>query len=85
MRGRITRRGLPSRSTAGVTKGCRSVQATSNVHSQLSGLEDVVFNDCIKDDFTPECDSQVASGSASLPDPLFLGTEEQMLEREQNL
>ena len=40
-------------STAGVTRGSRSAQGTSNVYSQLSGLEDVVFNDFIKDDFIP--------------------------------
>jgi hypothetical protein len=39
---------------------------------QLSGLEDVVVNDFIKDDFIPEGDGQVASGSASLPDPVVL-------------
>ena len=44
----------------------------------------MVFNDFIKDDFIPECDGQVASGSASLPDPVDLDTEEQTLEREQN-
>ncbi len=44
----------------------------SNVYSQLSGLEDVFFNDFIKDDFIPEGDGQVASGSASLPDPVAL-------------
>ncbi len=44
----------------------------------------MVFNDFIKDDFIPEGHGQVASGSASLPDPVVLETEEQMLEREQN-
>jgi hypothetical protein len=44
----------------------------------------VVFNDFIKDDFIPEGDGQVASGSSSLPDPVDLDTEEQTLEREQN-
>jgi hypothetical protein len=39
----------------------------------------VVFND-----FIPEGDGQVAPGSASLPDPVALETEEQRLEREQN-
>ena len=62
----------------------RSAQTTSNVYSQLSGLEDVVFNDFIKDDFIPEGHGQVTSGSASLPDPVALETEEQTLEREQN-
>ncbi len=38
----------------------------------------------IQDDFIPEGDGQVASGSASLPDPVALGTEEQMLQRKQN-
>ena len=54
------------------------------VYSQLSGLEDVGFNDFIKDDCIPEGDGQVESGSASLPDPVVVETEEQMLEREQN-
>jgi hypothetical protein len=44
----------------------------------------VVFNDFIQDDFIPEGDGQVASGSASLPDPVALETEEQRLKREQN-
>jgi len=54
------------------------------VYSQLSGLQDVGFNDFIKDDFIQEGGGQVASGSASLPDPVALETEEQRLEREQN-
>ena len=57
---------------------------TRNVYSQLSGLEDAAFNDFIKDDFIPVGHGQVASGSASLPDPVALETEAQMLEREQN-
>ena len=57
---------------------------TRNVYFQLSGLEDAVFNDFIKDDFIPEGDGQVASGSASLPDAVALETEEQTLEREQD-
>jgi hypothetical protein len=45
----------------------------------------VGFNDFIKDDFIPGCgDGQVASGSASLPGPVALETEEQTLQREQN-
>jgi hypothetical protein len=47
----------------------------------------VVLNEFIEDDFIPEGDftsSQVESGSASLPDPVALETEEQTLEREQN-
>ena len=40
--------------------------------------------DFIKNDFIQEGDGQVASGSASLPDPVSLETEEQRLEREQN-
>ena len=39
-----------------------------NVYSQLSGLEGVVFNDFIKDDFIAEGHGQVTSGSESLPD-----------------
>jgi hypothetical protein len=44
----------------------------------------VVFNDFIKDDFIPEGDGQVASGSASLPDLVVFETEGQKLQREQN-
>ncbi len=44
----------------------------------------MVFNDFIKDDFIPEGGGQVGSGSVSLPDPVVLETEEEMLEREQN-
>ncbi len=73
-----------SRSSAGVTRPSRSAQGRSNVYSQLSGLEDVVFNDFIEDDFIPQGHGQVASGSASLPDPAVLETEEQRLERERN-
>jgi hypothetical protein len=54
------------------------------VYSQLSELEDVGFNDFIKDDFIPGGDGQVASGSVSLPDSLPLVTDEQRLGREQN-
>ena len=49
---------MPSSSSAGVTRPSRSAQGRSNVYSQLSGLEDVVFNDFIKDDFIPEGDGQ---------------------------
>ena len=34
----------------------------------------------IKDDLIPEGDGQVTSGSASLPDPVALKSEDQMLE-----
>jgi hypothetical protein len=54
------------------------------VYSQLSGREDVGFNDFLKDACIPEGDGQVSSGSVSLPDPIVLETEEKMLEREQN-
>ncbi len=43
------------------------------------------FKDFFKNDFIQEGDGQVASGSASLPDRVALETEEQMLEREQNV
>jgi len=62
----------------------RSDNATRNVYSQLSGLEDVGFNDFIKDHFIPEGQGQVESGFASLPDNVALETEEQTLEREKN-
>jgi hypothetical protein len=48
--------------------------ATRNVYSHLSGLEDVVFNDFIKDDFIPEGGGHVASASASIADPGALET-----------
>ncbi len=44
----------------------------------------MVASDFIKDDCIPEGDGQVASGSASLPDPVVVEAEEQMLEREQD-
>ena len=44
----------------------------------------MVFNDFIKDDFIQVGHGQVASGSASLPDPVDLETEEERLERGQN-
>ena len=55
-----------------------------NVYSEVSGLEDVSFNDFIKDDFIPEGHGQVTSDSASLPDSVALQTEEQTLKSEQN-
>ncbi len=42
----------------------------------------MVFNDFIQDDFIPEGDGQVLH--PSLPDPVALETEEQILKREQN-
>ncbi len=45
------------------------------------------FNDLIVDDYIPDGDGQVASGSATIPDPgedVALETEKQTLEREQN-
>jgi hypothetical protein len=56
---------MPSTRSAGVTRPSGTAQGRSKVSSQLSGLEDVVFNNFIKDCFIPEGDSQVASGSAS--------------------
>ena len=70
-------------STAGVSRGSRSAQGTLNSRD-LRMWSSCHFNDFIKDDFIPEGDGQVASGSAFLPEPLVLETEEHMLEREQN-
>ena len=70
---------VPSRGSQGA-----HVSRSAHIYSQLSGLEDVVFNDFIKDDCIPEGDGQIASGSASLPHFLVLETEDQILEREQN-
>ncbi len=53
----------------------RSAHATTNVYSQLWGLEDVGFHGFLRNDWIPEGDGQVASGSASLPDPVVLETE----------
>ncbi len=71
MCGRITRNGCSQGARAP-----RSAHVTRNVYCQLSELEDVVFNDFIRDDFIPEGDAQIAWGSASLPDPVALETEE---------
>jgi hypothetical protein len=46
--------GIPSRIITGVTRRRRNTQDRSNVYFQLSGLEDVVFNGFIKDDFIQE-------------------------------
>ena len=56
---------MPSRSSAGVTRPSKSAQGRSNVYSQLSGLEDVGFNDFIEDFSIPEGDGHVASGSVA--------------------
>jgi hypothetical protein len=57
-----------SRSSAGVTRSNRNAQpprCRSNAYSQLSGLEDVFFNDFIEDDsdFIPEGDRKRAEGA----------------------
>ncbi len=49
---------VPPRSSQGA-RAPRSAHATRNVYSQLSGLEDVVVNDFIHDDFIPEGDGHV--------------------------
>ena len=64
----------PSRGSQGACAH-RSAHVTRNVYSQLSGLEDLVFIDFIKDDCIPEVDGQVTPGSVSLPDPVVLETE----------
>ena len=74
---------VPSRGRQGA-RAPRSAHATMNVYSEVSGLEDVSFNDFIKDDFIPEGHGQVTSDSASLPDSVALQTEEQTLKSEQN-
>ena len=47
----LQKKRIPSRNSAVVTRPSRSAQGASNIYSQLSGLEDVVFNDFIKDDW----------------------------------
>jgi hypothetical protein len=69
MCGRITTKRVKSRGSQG-SRASRRDHETRNVYSQLSGLEDTVFNDFIKDNCIPGGDGQVASGSASLPDLL---------------
>ena len=59
------RKRMAVRSSTGATRPSRSAQGRSNVYSQLSGLEDVGFNDFIKDFFIPEGDGHVASGSVA--------------------
>ncbi len=65
---------IPSRSSASVNRPCDhrvgAHRQRVTVYSQLSGLEDVGFNDFIKNDCIPEGDGQVVSGSESLPDPV---------------
>ncbi len=52
---------VPSRGSQG-DRAPRSAHSTRNVYSQLSGREDVVFNDFIKDDFIPEGDGSRGDG-----------------------
>ncbi len=59
------RKTLRLRNSTDATRTSRSVQGRSNVYSQLSGLEDVGFNDFIKDYFISEGDGHVASGSVA--------------------
>ena len=53
---------VPSRSSQGARAPSppKSAHATRNVYAQLSGLENVVFDDFIKDVFIPESHGQVA-------------------------
>jgi hypothetical protein len=75
---------LPSRVSQGA-RAPRGTHVTRNVYSQLLGLEDVVFNGFIKDDFIPEGNGQLVSGSVSLPVvTLYPWRQERTLEREQN-
>jgi hypothetical protein len=53
------KKGVSSRGSQ-MARAPRSAHATRNIYSHLSGLEDVVFNDFIKDDFIPEGHGQVA-------------------------
>jgi hypothetical protein len=58
------------------TPACVCVQAKSSVLSQLSGLESVVFNDCIDDELDSE-DVSEQRASASLPDSVPIESEEE--------
>ena len=75
-------------SAAGVTWGPteqkHTVMFTLNSWDLRTQWVSMISSDFIQHDFIPEGHGQVASGSASLPDPAFLETEEQRLEREQN-
>jgi hypothetical protein len=59
-------------------KDTQDIEGTETVHATVP--KRIVDPKCIPKPF----DGQVASGSASLPDPVALETEEQRLEREQN-
>ena len=70
---------VPSRLFTGKRPRASSGAATSSVLSQLSGLDNVVYNDFIDDEVDSD-DEKPAS--ASLPDPVLIESEEDRLSRE---
>jgi hypothetical protein len=70
---------VPSNSFVGKRpQGVSASKAKSSVLSQLSGLENVVFNDFIDDEFHSE-DVSEQRASASLPDCVSIESEEELL------
>ena len=65
------------------TQGCVCVQAKSSVLSELSGLENVLFNDFIDGVLDSE-DVSEQRASASLPDSVPIESEEERTAREQD-
>jgi hypothetical protein len=73
---------VPSRSFAGKRpQGASASMAKSSVLSQLSGLENVLFNDFIDDEPDSE-DVSEQRASASLPDSIPTESEEERAARE---
>jgi len=65
------------------TPGCVCVQAKSSVLSELSGLENVLFNDFIDDELDSE-DVSEQRVFASLPDSVPIESEEERAAREED-
>jgi hypothetical protein len=72
---------VPSYSNSKRPQRARASKATSSVLSQLSGLENVVFNDFIDDELDSE-DVSEPRASACLPDSLPTESEEERAARE---
>jgi hypothetical protein len=75
---------VPSRTFAGKRpQGASASKAKSSVLSQLSGLENVLFNDFIDDEPDSE-DVSEQRASASLPDSVPIESEEERAAREED-
>ena len=89
MCGRITKRGFRQGTVKGpVRPEAPTGRGMFTLNSRDLRMWFSMISRVIKDDFIPESDAQVASGFASLPNPVAFETEEQTLEmlheREQN-